>query len=90
MPFMSVHRKAKREAAKSAQDADRKDQIGGGDRSQRIRTYYYNHDYVVDHRIGMTVNRVVNTMNGELDPFIDALRLAEKTEKLQSLHDSGN
>ena len=76
-----------REEARAAQDADRKGQIAGGDRSQRIRTYYYNHDYVVDHRIGLTVPRVQNTMNGDLDPFITALRLAEKTEKPQSLHD---
>ncbi len=76
-----------REEARAAQDADRKNQIGGGDRSQRIRTYYYNHDYVVDHRLGLTVPRVQNTMNGDLDPFIQALRLAEKTEKLRSLHE---
>ncbi len=76
-----------RQELQAAQDADRKDQIGGGDRSQRIRTYYYNHDYVVDHRIGLTVPRVQNTMNGELDPFISALRLAEKTEQLRSLHE---
>jgi protein subunit release factor A len=38
----------------------------------------------VDHRLGLTVNRVSNVMNGELTPFIDALRLAEKTEKLSS------
>ena len=75
-----------REEARAAQDADRKDQIAGGDRSQRIRTYYYNHDYVVDHRLGLTVPRVQNTMNGDLEPFIEALRLAEKTEKLLSLH----
>ncbi|MBP3720428.1 MAG: peptide chain release factor 1 [Clostridia bacterium] len=71
----------------AAQDADRKSQIAGGDRSQRIRTYYFNHDYVVDHRIGMTVPRVQNTLDGDLDPMIGALRLAEKTERLQSLHD---
>ena len=71
----------------AAQDADRKSQIAGGDRSQRIRTYYFNHDYVVDHRIGMTVPRVQNTLDGDLDPMIAALRLAEKTERLQSLHD---
>ena len=75
-----------REEARMAQDADRKGQIAGGDRSQRIRTYYFNHDYVVDHRLGLTIPRTQNTMNGDLDPFIDALRLAEKTEKLQSLH----
>ena len=64
--------------------ADRKSQIRWGDRSDRIRTYYFNHDYVVDHRLGMTVNRVSNVMNGELNPFLDALRLAEKTEKLST------
>ena len=71
----------------AARDADRRFQIGSGDRSERIRTYYFNHDYVVDHRLGMTVNRVSVTLDGDLDPYISALRLAEKTEKLQSLHD---
>ena len=66
----------------ASRDLDRKSQIGWGDRSDRIRTYYFNHDYVVDHRLSMTVNRVANVMNGEIGPFIDALRLAEKTEKL--------
>ncbi len=61
---------------------DRKSQIRWGDRSDRIRTYYFNHDYVVDHRLSLTVNRVANVMNGELGPFIDALRLAEETETL--------
>ena len=64
---------------------DRKSQIRWGDRSDRIRTYYFNHDYVVDHRLSMTVNRVANVMNGEIGPFVDALRLAEKTEKLSSV-----
>ncbi len=64
---------------------DRRSQIGAGDRSERIRTYYYNHDFVVDHRIGLTVNRTTSVLNGDLDPFTDALRLAEKTEKLNSL-----
>ena len=77
----------RRQELQSAQDADRKDQIAGGDRSQRIRTYYFNHDYVVDHRLGMTVPRVQYTLDGDLDPFIGALRLAEKTERLQSLHE---
>lgn len=63
--------------------ANRKEQVGSGDRSERIRTYYYNHDYVVDHRINLTVPRTGNVMNGELTPFIDALRLAEKTIKMK-------
>ena len=63
--------------------ASRKEQIGSGDRSERIRTYYFNHDYVVDHRIGLMVPRTGNVMNGELSPFTDALRLAEKTSKIE-------
>lgn len=71
-----------RQAREDAHAADRKSQIGWGERSDRIRTYFFNHDYVVDHRLGLTVNRTANVMNGELAPFIDALRLAEKAGKL--------
>ena len=62
---------------------DRSSQIQFGERSDKIRTYYFNHDYVVDHRLGMTVSRASNVMNGDLQPFIDALRFAEKTERLK-------
>ncbi len=72
-----------REEKESALAEDRRNQIRWGERSDRIRTYYFNHDYVVDHRLNLTVNRVSTVMNGELTPFIDALRLAEKTEKLK-------
>ena len=71
-----------REEKESAHAEDRRNQIRSGDRSERIRTYYFNHDYVVDHRLNLTVNRTANVMNGDLSPFIDALRLAEKTEKM--------
>ena len=71
-----------RASKREAYAENRRLQIGAGDRSERIRTYYFNHDYVVDHRIGLTVSRTSNTMNGDLSPFVDALRLAEKTEKL--------
>ena len=71
-----------REARDTAHAEDRKSQIRWGDRSDRIRTYYFNHDYVVDHRLNLTVNRVSNVMNGDLAPFIDSLRLAEKTERM--------
>ena len=76
-----------REKQSASKAEERRSQIGHGDRSERIRTYYCNHDYVVDHRLSLTVPRVANTLNGDLDPFIDALRLAEKTEQLQSLND---
>ena len=77
-----LDRQIQEEAASRAMD--RKSQIRSGDRSDRIRTYYFNHDYVVDHRLSLTVNRVANVMNGEIGPFIDALRFAEKTEKLSN------
>ena len=71
-----------REEQETAHAQSRKSQIRWGDRSDRIRTYYFNHDYVVDHRINLTVNRTAGLMNGDLSPFIEALRLAEKTEKM--------
>ena len=73
-----------REDRDSAHAEDRKSQIGWGERSERIRTYYFNHDYVVDHRLNLTVNKTANVMNGDLAPFIDGLRLAEKTERMNS------
>ncbi|MCQ2457979.1 MAG: peptide chain release factor 1 [Clostridia bacterium] len=63
----------------------RRELIGTGDRSEKIRTYYFNHDYVTDHRLSLTVNRVSGVMNGGLQPFTEALRLAEKTERMKSL-----
>ena len=74
----------KREEKENAHAEDRKSQIRWGERSDRIRTYYFNHDYVVDHRLNLTVNRTSNIMNGDLSPFIDALRLAEKTERMNT------
>ena len=75
-----------KEEQAAAHAEDRRNQIGWGERSDRIRTYYFNHDYVVDHRLNLTVNRTANVMNGDLAPFIDALRLAEKTEKMNLLN----
>ena len=72
-----------REEQETAHAQDRKNQIRWGERSDRIRTYYFNHDYVVDHRLNLTINRTSNVLNGDLSPFIDALRLAEKTEKMK-------
>ena len=74
------------EARDAVHAADRRSQIGWGERSDRIRTYYFNHDYVVDHRLNLTVNRVSGVMNGDLAPFIDALRLAEKTDKMNAMN----
>lgn len=62
---------------------DRKSQIGSGDRSERIRTYNFPQGRVTDHRIGLTLYRIEEILDGDLDEVIDALLLAEQAEKLK-------
>jgi peptide chain release factor 1 len=62
--------------------ADRKSQVGSGDRSEKIRTYNYPQSRVTDHRIGFTSYNLPVVMDGDLDPFIDALTVADEAEKL--------
>lgn len=62
--------------------ADRKSQVGKGDRSEKIRTYNYPQSRVTDHRIGMSVKNLAAVMEGEIAPFIDALRTHEQQELL--------
>ncbi len=63
--------------------AERRMQIGTGDRSERIRTYNFPQGRVTDHRIGLTLYSLTNFMNGDLDEMIEALQLADQTAKLQ-------
>ena len=65
----------------------RKNAIGTGDRSERIRTYNYPQNRVTDHRINLTLNKLDRIMNGELDEIIDALILHDQTLKLEQLQD---
>ncbi len=62
--------------------ADRKSQVGTGDRSEKIRTYNYPQSRVTDHRIGFTSYNLQAVIDGDLDPFIDALTIADEAEKL--------
>jgi peptide chain release factor 1 len=62
--------------------ADRKAQVGSGDRSEKIRTYNYPQSRVTDHRVGFTSYNLPVVMDGDLDPFIDALAVADEAEKL--------
>ncbi len=62
--------------------ADRKSQIGTGDRSEKIRTYNYPQTRVTDHRIGFSSYNLPVVMDGDIDPFIDALTIADEAEKL--------
>jgi len=62
--------------------ADRKEQVGSGDRSDRIRTYNFPQSRVTDHRINLTSYRLDGVMLGELDEFIDALIADDQARKL--------
>ena len=64
--------------------ADRRSQVGTGDRSERIRTYNFPQGRVTDHRIGLTLSRIDAIMDGDLDEIIDALITADRAEKLQA------
>ena len=66
-------------------DAKRKESVGTGDRSERIRTYNYPQNRVTDHRIGLTLNKLDRIMNGELDEIINALVLYYQTQQLEKL-----
>ncbi|MDH5597763.1 MAG: peptide chain release factor 1 [Cyclobacteriaceae bacterium] len=63
--------------------AERKSMIGSGDRSDKIRTYNYPQSRVTDHRIGYTQHNLPSVMNGELEGFIDQLKLAENEAKMK-------
>ena len=63
--------------------AERKSQVGTGDRSERIRTYNYPQGRVTDHRIGLTLHKIEQILNGALDEVIDALVMADRAEKLK-------
>lgn len=58
-------------------------QVGTGDRSERIRTYNYPQGRVTDHRIGLTLYKLEEILNGNLDEVIDALVAADRAEKLK-------
>ncbi len=60
----------------------RKAQVGTGDRSAKIRTYNFPQNRVTDHRIGLTLHQLEGVLDGELDPLLDALRLAADEERL--------
>ncbi|MBR5239448.1 MAG: peptide chain release factor 1 [Clostridia bacterium] len=62
--------------------AERKSQVGTGDRSERIRTYNYPQGRVTDHRIGLTIQQLPTIMNGNIDAFVEALITADRSAKL--------
>ena len=66
-------------------DETRKSAVGTGDRSERIRTYNFPQNRVTDHRIGLTIQKLDQILEGKLDEIIDALQLEEQTKKLEQI-----
>ena len=83
---MKILRSRIYEAMQEEQDAkiasERKMQVGTGDRSERIRTYNYPQGRLTDHRIGLTIYRLEDMLNGNLDEVFDALATADQAAKL--------
>jgi len=65
--------------------AERKGQVGTGERSERIRTYNFPQNRVTDHRIGLTLHRLDSMLEGDLQEMISALVMADQAEKLRSM-----
>ncbi len=68
----------------AAQASERRSMVGSGDRSEKIRTYNFKENRVSDHRIGLTIHQLDLVMEGNLDPFIDALVAHYQAEKLKA------
>jgi peptide chain release factor 1 len=77
---------AERQRQESARAADRQEQVGSGDRSQRIRTYNFPQDRVTDHRVDLTLHRIDQVMDGSgLDELVEALVAADEARRLAEL-----
>lgn len=72
-----------REKQEAALASERKSQVGTGDRSERIRTYNFPQGRITDHRIGLTLYKLEQALNGDLDEIIDALITNDQAEKLK-------
>ncbi len=74
---------AKQNEQQNAIAADRKAQVGTGDRSERIRTYNFPQGRVTDHRIGLTLYKIDTILDGDMDELVDALVTAHRAALLQ-------
>jgi peptide chain release factor 1 len=70
------------ERQRAEREADRRGQVGTGDRSEKIRTYNYPQNRVTDHRVNISSHNLPTVMNGDIDEFIDELATREQAEKL--------
>lgn len=74
-----------RQEQAQAMAAERKGQVGTGDRSERIRTYNFPQGRVTDHRIGLTLHQIDSILDGEIHPLIDALAERDQADQLKEL-----
>jgi peptide chain release factor 1 len=75
---------------REAQSAQRKTMVTAGDRSEKIRTYNFPDNRVTDHRIGVTIHNVPAVLEGQIDPLIDALVMADQADRLHALMESSD
>lgn len=79
---------AEQERAQEEMAGERRSQVGSGGRSEKIRTYNYKDNRVTDHRIGLTIRRLDQVLEGALDEFVDALAADEQATRLAEGNDS--
>ena len=73
-----------RQEAQAEYDQNRKQAVGTGDRSERIRTYNFPQNRVTDHRIGLTIQKLDQILQGKLDDFINALVMEDRAQKMEA------
>jgi peptide chain release factor 1 len=76
-----------REKIHSAEASARKSMVGSGDRSERIRTYNFPQGRVTDHRINLTLHRLPEILQGQMDELIDTLIAEDQAQRLAGLND---
>ena len=79
--------KAEQEKAAAERAKDRKEQVGSGERSDKIRTYNYKDNRVSDHRINLTLKKLDQVLDGDLDQFVDALIADNESRRLANLEE---
>ena len=73
----------------SAEAAERRSQIGTGDRSEKIRTYNFPQGRVTEHRIKLTLYKIDSIMNGDIQELLDSLIAADQAKRLSTLEEQG-
>ncbi len=76
-----------REQQAEAQSSNRRDQVKGGGRSEKVRTYNFKENRVTDHRVGLTLHALDQVLAGQLDELVDALAAAERARQLGAADD---